>query len=160
VDYAQGVPEMVERDNGFSERYVPPPNQAPGTQPTPTATTPRPNAALPDLTVSAITLNSHVPDGKDDCREGKNDVTVVVKNVAATNAGDFIVRLTVDDGNATEKGLDLETGAEREVGFHDVRLKKGPRSLAATAAPTIGNSESDEGNNALKVTARCEEDDD
>jgi subtilase family serine protease len=40
-----------------------------------------------------------------------------------------------------------------------VRLKKGPRSLAATADPTSGISESDEGNNALKVTARCNGDD-
>ena len=40
-----------------------------------------------------------------------------------------------------------------------MRLKQGQRSLAATADATTGISESNEGNNTLTVTARCENDD-
>jgi subtilase family serine protease len=150
ADEPNTVLEYNETNNVYEQTY------------TATASAPAPSRALPDLTVKAIKVNGHAPDGKDVCREGKNDVTVVVKNGATTNAGDFLVRLVVDDddGDLRQKGLDdgLEAGAEREVRFDEVRLKKGPRSLAATADPTIGISESDEGNNTLKVTATCKDD--
>src|SRR5205085_749520 len=114
------------------------------------ATTPGPSAALPDLTVSAIKVNGRVPDGKDDCKDGKSAVTVVVKNGDAANSGDFVVRLVVDDdqGAALEQQADkgLEAGKELPVTFEGVRLKKGPRSLVATADATSGITESDEGN--------------
>ena len=42
---------------------------------------PSPSASQADLTVGAIKINGQVPDGKDDCKDGKNTVTVVVKEI-------------------------------------------------------------------------------
>jgi len=77
------------------------------------------------------------------------------------------VRLVSDDdqGGALEQTVDagLEAGKELPVTFGGVRLKKGPRSLTATADATSGTStgisESDENNNTLKVAVRCKPDD-
>jgi subtilase family serine protease len=128
---------------------------------------PVPNAAQADLTVSAIKVNGQVPDGKDDCKDGKNTVTIRVKNQGEKKAGDFVVRLLIDDAqaDALDQGLNdgLDAGKEATVTFEGVRLKQGPHSLTATAdAPNnngTGIGESDKSNNTLKVTARCEDDD-
>jgi subtilase family serine protease len=45
------------------------------------------------------------------------------------------------------------------VSFDDVRLRKGERTLTATADAKEQVAESGEGNNALSVTARCKDDD-
>src|SRR5262249_32911964 len=125
----------------------------------PTApTTPDPSAALPDLIVSAIKVNGQAPDGKNDCKAGKNDVTVIVKNQGPKNAGDFVARLVVDDqGTTLEQPADkgLEAGKELPLTFRGVQLKKGPHALVATADATSGITESDEDNDTLKVTATC-----
>jgi hypothetical protein len=121
-----------------------------------------PSPARPDLTVSAIRVNGQVPDGKDDCKDGKNDVIVVVKNSGTANAGASIVRLLVDGANDQTSGKSvpgLDAGQEREVRFDDVRLKKGEHKLEATADAEKTVAESDEGNNARTVTARCNDDD-
>jgi subtilase family serine protease len=107
-------------------------------------------------------VNGRAPDGKDDCTDGKNDVTVVVKNAGAADAESFVVRLDVDDdqGGAEEKSVSgLDAGKEREVHFDDVGLKKGERKLAVTVDAKSSVAESDEGNNQRTVTARCTDDD-
>ena len=120
-----------------------------------------PSQARPDLTVSAIRVNGRVPDGKDDCKDGKNDVSVVVKNAGIANADAFVVRLQVDgaEDQTAEKSLPgLDAGQEREVRFDGVRLKKGERKLAATADAGKAVAESNEGNNSHEVVARCDDD--
>ena len=67
----------------------------------------------PDLVVSAVRVNGRVPDGKDDCKDGKNDVAVVVKNWGTTNAEKFAVRLAVDGGEAAEEAVAGSTPARR-----------------------------------------------
>ena len=105
ADGSDTLIEVDETNNAYEQAYI--------------ATRSRRRRALPDLTVSAIKVNGHAPDGEDDCREGNNDVTVVVKNGAATNAGDFYVRLAVDDGKAAEKYLvdGLGAGTEQDIKF-------------------------------------------
>jgi hypothetical protein len=119
--------------------------------------TPAPQA---DLTVSAIRVRDRVPDGKDDCKDGKNRVAVVVKNGGKANAGPFAVRLDVDGDQADEALISaLEAGQEQEVRFDDVRLKKGARTFVATLDPKNAVAESNEDNNELKVAATCKDDD-
>jgi len=122
------------------------------------AATPTPTPSQADLTVSAIKVRGQLPDGKDDCRDGKNDVAVVVKNAGTAEAGAFTVRLTVDaeTGEAVEESVKgLEAGKEREIRFDDVKLKKGDHTLSAVADAENAVAESDEANNALEVGARC-----
>jgi hypothetical protein len=170
VDEAGSVPETYERDNRLDGQIPPRPG---GTPPGPGATpaapaspapsstsTPTPSATVPDLTVSAIKVNGRVPDGKDDCKDGKNAVTVVVKNGGTTDAGGFAVRLVVDDaqGAAVEQSVSgLEAGQEREVRFDDVRLKKGEHKLTATVDPKSSITELKEDNNSRTVSATCKD---
>jgi hypothetical protein len=115
-------------------------------------------AAQADLTVSGIKVNGRAPDGKDDCKDGKNAVTVVVKNAGTAKADSFAVRLAVDGGDAIEETVDgLEAGKEREVKLNDVRLNKGEHALTATADAKGTVAEANEENNERKVTARCGE---
>jgi hypothetical protein len=127
---------------------------------TPSTPTPKPGAALPDLTVSAIKVNVRVPDGKDDCKDGKNTVIVVVKNGGKADAGKHILVLAVDGNNVAEEAVSgLKAGQEQEVRIDGVRLKKGQHTLSAALDPEKAVAESDEGNNTLKVTASCKDDD-
>jgi hypothetical protein len=151
ADEAGTMPELNEFNNhvDLAVDRTPPP--------TPTAT---PIPALADLTVTTIRVRGRVPDGKDDCKDGKNDVTAVVKNRGTASAGAFTVSLAVDKEQVADEPVPgLGAGEEREVRFDDIRLKKGERTLTATidAAKTI--TESDESNNALTVTAACKDDD-
>jgi len=185
VDRDHQVPEMNERDNSLIKLLALGPNATspkdiatdsgadatPVASPTaspppasPTGTpTPTTAAGKADLVIGAIKVNGRVPDGRDDCKDGKSDVVVVVTNQGARKAGDFVVRLVVDDaqGAALEQGLDagLDAGKEVPVTFAGVRLKEGLHSLTATADPTTGIAESDDGNNERKVTARCKDKD-
>ncbi len=119
VDEPRWVTEFNETNNVYEELHTVA-NASP-------SATPTPSPALPDLTVSAIRVRGQVPDGKDDCKKGRNDVAVLVKNAGAAKAGEFAVRLVVDgDSGAAkeEKVADgLEAGKELEVRFDDVRLK-------------------------------------
>src|SRR5687767_233587 len=107
VDISKTVPESNEGNNSFLQQYT---NQ--------------PTAAI-DLTVGEVTINGRVPDGKNDCKDGKNDVVVLVKNTGTTNAGAFVVQLTVDNpqGNVEQSVTGLEAGKELEVRFDDAKLK-------------------------------------
>ncbi|MCC7368674.1 MAG: hypothetical protein IT306_09635 [Chloroflexi bacterium] len=155
IDEARQVPEMDEANNRIALVVDRTASPTPGPTPMPT-----PSAARSDLTISAIEVNGRTPDGKDDCKDGKNDVTAVVKNTGNANAGAFAVSLAVDKvevGSESAPGLDA--GQEREVRFEHVRLKKGQRTLTATVDPAKRVAEADEANNTLTVTAACKDDD-
>jgi hypothetical protein len=130
-----------------------------GPNPTPASRTePTARQAAPDLIVTAVRVNGRAPDGKDDCKDGKNDVAVHVKNEGSAAASAFAVRIAVDGQEAGVVPVSgLEAGQEREVRFEDVRFKKGERTLTAGADPKGTIVESDETNNERKVTARCME---
>ena len=114
------------------------------------------SVAQADLSVSMIKVNGQAPDGKDDCKDGKNRVAVVVKNTGTTHAASFAVRLDVDGQQQDEALLSgLVAGQEQEVRFEDVRLTKGTHVLTAVADPAKAIAESTEDNNELKVTAQC-----
>jgi subtilase family serine protease len=166
VDRDGAVAEMNERNNQISTTIdLAPPAPAPAPAPSPapivaprngTAVNGTPTGA--DLTVSAIRIKGQVPDGKDDCTDGKNDVAVVVKNEGKAEAKDFLVRLVVDDDETIEKNVNgLDAGKEQEVRFGSVQLKKGEHELSATADAKETVAESNDGNNTLKVSARCKD---
>src|SRR5205085_7076927 len=99
------------------------PGTTPPAQPKPTGTQAEPSKAQTDLTVRAIRVNGQAPDGKDDCKVGKNAVTVVVKNAGKGDAASFAVRLSVDGNDLTASVDGLDAGQEREIRFDDVSLK-------------------------------------
>jgi hypothetical protein len=128
---------------------------SPSPQPKPSGAQPAPNGAQADLTVRAINVNGQVPDGKDDCKPGKNTVTVLVKNAGAGDAGSFSMHLVVDGAEADTTVDALAAGQEREVTFENIEMRKGERTLKAAADPARAIDESDEANNERKLTARC-----
>ena len=172
VDREGTVPELDETNNLFQQLLVQTQaggsgpvatagtaNADPGANPSPRATTP--GSAQADLTVTAIRVNGQAPDGEEDCKKGKNDVAVVLKNGGIGNARDFAVRLVVggDEDAKEELVANLEAGREREVRFDDVGLKQGERTLTAIVDAKQAVAESKEDNNQLKVTARCKDSD-
>jgi hypothetical protein len=123
--------------------------------PTPPPVFTRPTQA--DLTVSAVKVNGEAPDGKSDCKDGKNAVAAVVKNSGPADAEGFVVRLTVDGSQVGEQTMDrLLAGQEREVTFEGVSLKTGTRKLAVAVNANGTVSESNEENNGRTVTAACQ----
>jgi hypothetical protein len=162
VDPVNALIEFNEANNIYEQSYTAPAQGATAPAlPATASTLPglAPGAAQADLTVSGIRVNGQVPDGKDDCKDGKNAVTVVVKNAGAARAEEFVVWLVVDGDDADEASVDgLEAGKEYEVRFDDVRLKKGARTFVATLDPKNAVAESSESNNSLKVEARCKSD--
>ncbi len=156
------IREFNHLNNFFKQPYTAPKaSVSPTPSPAPAQSQPQPQAQA-DLIVTAIRLNGHVPDGKDDCKAGRNAVAVVVKNGGTEKAGSFAVRLVVDgdDEEAKEKLVaDLAAGQEREVRFDDVRLKKGGHNLTASVDPKGAVAEAKEDNNDLFVDARCKEND-
>lgn len=112
--------------------------------------------ALLALVISSIKVTGRAPVGKDDCKDGRNTVAVVVKNGGDAESDPFAVRLIADGDDANQQSVSgLGAGQEREVRFDDVRLKKGEHTLAAIADAKASVDESDENNNELKATARC-----
>jgi CARDB len=155
VDEPRRVIEFNEANNVIEQPYAATPQQAS----TAAESGSTPGAAQADLTISTIKVNGQAPDGKDDCKDGKNDVAVVVKNAGTASTGAFAVRLTVDGYEAGEESVDsLEAGKEREVRFDDVRLKQGEHKLAAALDSENTVAESIEGNNGRQATARCQDD--
>jgi len=158
VDPSRLVAEYNETNNE-SEFACTLPSQAgcaPAQQESTGTTATAPGAAQVDLTVSAVKVNGQVPDGKDDCKDGKNSVTVIVKNAGTVHAASFAVRLDVDGQQQDEALLSgLVAGQEQEVRFEDVRLKKGTHALTVVADQNKALAESNDDNNALKVTAQC-----
>jgi subtilase family serine protease len=161
VDEPRGIDEVSDTNNRFDLPYVV--SKVAGAQ----EPAPSPSPARADLIVTAIRVRDEVPDGKDDCKDGKNPVAVVVKNDGTANAGSFVVRITVDEiqgddvqAYAVVESVDgLEAGKEREVRFAEVKLKKGQHALAAVADYKRAVAESTEGNNDREVTVRCQDDD-
>jgi hypothetical protein len=164
IDAPNRVLELNETNNVSEQAYTAPAKQTSASSDQPDSTT---DAALPDLTVRAIKVNDQVPDGKRDCKDGKNDIAVVVKNVGDGDAESFTVRLVLDDDQdhvqEQTAGAGLDAGKESSVTFRGVRLRKGTHNLTATASASTDISESDsesnQAHNALKVTVRCSDDD-
>jgi hypothetical protein len=165
ADLGNAVLEFNEANNTYETTYT-------GTEPAP-GPAPSPGPILltndgkgksegqsqADLTVSAIKVNGQAPDGKNDCKDGKNAVVVAVKNAGAEEAKGFSVRLVVDDaqGAAIEQSVvSLAAGQEREVRFEEVRLKKGEHQIAASVAGKNKSGDAKADNNELTVTARCQ----
>jgi subtilase family serine protease len=97
-----------------------------------------------------------VPDGKNDCKDGKNDVTVVLKNAGTARAAGIAVQLTLDGTGVGEQTVSgLAAGQEREVRFEDVRLKKGEHALQVVVDPDHAVTEDDESNNSKAVEVDC-----
>jgi hypothetical protein len=172
VDRSERQIEFNERNNSYTQPYVvartvpvaegpahgSENNPAPSPVPSPVPAT-TPEMGKSDLTVNAIRVNGRVPDGKDDCKDGKNDVTVVLKNAGTAGAAGIVVQLTVDGTGVGEQTVSgLAAGQEREVRFEDVRLKKGEHTLMAAIAAKKAGAESNEGNNERTVAARCQDD--
>jgi hypothetical protein len=168
ADLNNTVDELDESNNSYEQVYDLPlapgaPPAVPAASPVPASkesvTLPAPGAALADLGVGAIKVNGQVPDGKDDCKDGKNVVTVVVKNEGAADAEKLTVRLVVDgvEDPALEKSANgIKAGQEQEVRFEDVRLRKGERKLTASVDARGAVSESNETHKGRTVTADCQ----
>jgi hypothetical protein len=157
------VPGVASNSTGSEASTAPIPVIPAATPSTPDVrvTTTRADVPRPDLTVGAIRVNGQEPEGKGDCKDGKNAVAVVVTNGGPADAESFVVRLVVDDaqGDAVEQSVSgLGAGKEREVRFGEVRLKKGEHRLAVTLDPKHTLAESDAGNNTGAVTATCRDD--
>ena len=92
VDEPRQISEINEANNRY-EMTIPalaPASAAPGLVPSPQ---PKPNGPQPEpsgdqagLAVRGIWVNGQAPNGKDDCKDGKNAVTVVVKNAGTAKA--------------------------------------------------------------------------
>jgi hypothetical protein len=176
IDEAHQVPEMEEYDNvgvftveadpsGTASPGAAPvsgaPAAAPSPRPEPTGAQPTsgqagPSGDKPDLTAKAIRVNGQAPDGKNACRDGKNDLTVVVKNAGKADAGRFGVRLSVDGDGLDQTVESVRAGEEREVSFENVPLRKGEHKLTASVDASGAVDEARDGNNDLKVTVRCQ----
>jgi len=162
VDEPRGIDEVSDTDNRFELAYTAP-KLAAATEPATSAGQPATSAGQPDLIVTGIRVRDQVPDGKDDCKDGKNPVTVVIKNAGTADAGPFVVRITVDEvqgddvqAYAVVASADgVKAGQEREVLFPEVRLKKGQHALAAVADYKLTVAEVSDGNNDREVTVRC-----
>jgi len=163
LDEPRRLTEFNEVNNVLIETRTATPSKQTAPEASPTASSapaePTPDAAQADLTVAAIKVNSQVPDGKDDCKDGTSSMTVVVKNRGTASAGAFAVRLKVDGAmGSTEQTVNgLEAGKEREVKFENVRLNKGEHTLTAVADAKNAVDESNEENNDRDVTARCKD---
>jgi hypothetical protein len=152
VDEPRAVAEFNETNNVYTDTYT----AAASTSTSTSTSASTPSSATADLTVGAIKVNGQAPDGKDDCKDGKNGVTVVVKNAGKGDADSFAVRLGADGGDIGEQTVSgLEAGQEREVRFDDVRLKKGEHQLTVTVDPKNMDAESTADNTELKITVRC-----
>jgi hypothetical protein len=161
LDEPRQIPEMDETNNlsGLAVRSLEPSSSAsvpaPSPEPKPTVEKAEPSGDKPDLTVSAIRVNGQVPDGKNDCKDGKNTVAVIVRNAGTVASDTFGLRLTVDGVDLDAGVLGLNAGQEREITFNDVQLKKGEHGLKAVADPARAIDETKDNNNELKVSARC-----
>jgi len=161
VDDQRKIVELDEYDNRLDREGLGagPASPVPSPMPMPS---PKPNASLPDLTITAIEINGRVPDGKDDCKDGKNTVAVTVKNVGAADAGSFVVHLSEDKADVAlgDKKVDgLKAGQDRELRFDGVRLKKGTQTLEAFVDSKESVAELNEANNRLSVASSCKDDD-
>jgi subtilase family serine protease len=175
IDNTGNVVEINETNNTHEQEYTGAPSEpsgsttapeaSPESTPTPspkaspTATPPsRPSEGKPDLTVTSIKLNGQVPDGKADCKDGKNTLAVRVKNSGEADAGTFTVwvsETTADVELGKREVAGLKAGQEQELRFEDVKLKKGPHTIAALADLNNRVSEQDENNNQLEIGASC-----
>jgi hypothetical protein len=147
IDEERAIREYDETNNFLEIPYT-------GIQSKPA--TPGQPVADADLTVGAIKVNGQAPDGKYDCKAGKNAVAVTLKINGTSVSGLFTTRLTVDGVDVAEQSaVGLEPGPEHEVRFENIEIKKGEHKLTALVDANREIAETDEDNNVLTVTARC-----
>jgi hypothetical protein len=163
LDPTRQVPEMNEHNNAMAETIAlgsaPTGGASPMVGPANTAGDAS-NAGQADLVVTSLRVRGREPTGSKDCKEGRNDIAVVLKNQGAASASGFALQVVIDDDEVEEKaGLSLDAGKELSVRFEDLRLKKGQHKLRAIADPKNAIGEANEDNNKLEVSARCEDDD-
>ncbi|HLH25240.1 MAG TPA: CARDB domain-containing protein [Chloroflexota bacterium] len=116
------------------------------------------SAAQPDLAVTALRVRGEAPGGQNGCDPGRNQVTVVIKNLGTGAAANFAVRLVVDnrDNEARNQAVTaLEAGQELEVRFDGVDLNRGEHRLTATVDARQALAELNEANNERTLTVRC-----
>jgi hypothetical protein len=144
VDVTRRMVEYNEMDNSWGTGYT-----APAIAPT------------SKLSVTTIKVNGQVPDGKKDCKDGKNDVVAVVKNDGAAESGPFVVRLSVDEAQGTPSTVsiaNLAAGQEQEARFEDVKLKSGEHKLTSTIDGGLETVAEPKNEAAKTVTATCASD--
>lgn len=113
-----------------------------------------------ELLVSSMLVNGKPVGGQLDCIQGKNEISVTIKNTGARQADPTVVQIRVDGGHAIEQTVPaLDGGSTMDVSFDNVRLKKGSHNLTATADAKHAITESTEDNNALTENAVCKDDD-
>lgn len=153
LDEDREVPEM---DDSRQRTFL----NVPATAAPENGTEPPPGESQADLVVATIRINGKAITTLEACHEGKNDIVATIKNQGGGPAGGFVTRLEVDDGDTVDQSLPtLNAGAERDVPFEDVRLKKGERELTVTADAKKSVAESNEENNERKATVKCKDDD-
>lgn len=160
VDGPNALLEYNEANNRYEQDYAAPARQAatPGQADPATSKTVAGSTASDQggLSISAIKVNGQVPDGKTDCKDGKNAVSVVVKNAGADKRGAFAVQLKADGEQVAERAVSgLEAGQMREVRFDEVRLNKGQHKLTASVDTKNGAAAPDADDTVLEVTAVC-----
>lgn len=155
VDPSYKVAEMNEGNNHFE--YKLPGLATPVPSPTPMPTKNQGNGkGRADLTIESIQIGGQTPDGKSSCT---TKLTVTVKNDGDAAADPFVLRVAVEGSKAapadkTVTGLDA--GQEQAIAFEGIHLDPGEHKIRATADPEHAASESKEGNNERKISARCQ----
>ena len=167
IDEADGVLEGNEGNNRYDSKFtfltfgpsgpqsIAPPPQGPVPA--------NPVTGQADLTVTGIQVKGENARGNGGCDPGKNEATVSVKNQGTGPAASFSVRLKGtpehddDDDVSVEKSVaSLDAGAEQDVQFNDLRLKKGFYEFEASVDAKRSVAESNENNNDDHVSVNCQ----
>jgi len=149
VDDERAVVEFSEANNRLAQPFSVPQGAAPATASGPMQA---------DLAALGIRVKSAESGGSQDCDPGKNDVTVVVKNLGTAPATQFAVRLIIDGNNREAKQravTALDAGKELDVTFEEVSLKQGMRDLKAIVEATKASDDAVEDNNDAKISVNC-----
>jgi hypothetical protein len=163
VDEARHVSEINERNNAFDQMFL---ARTTVTEIGPNLTIGQPSgsSAAAALAIADIRVRGQVPDGKNDCKEGKNDISVQVENSGAAASGAFKALLTINGDEETDRSAAaLDPGKSLNFTFDDVRLKKGNNSLTATLEIDQLGTQTEPTKQqkpiTKTVTANCKEDD-
>jgi hypothetical protein len=154
VDEDQKVPEMNEHNNRTNLTATIQLRAAPDTAPSTTSATTE-SAKGADLVAASIQLK-----GANDCKSGKNDVVVQIKNQGAADATGFRLNLLVgdDEDDVEQRSItSLDSGKQSEVVFEDVKLKKGTHQLSVIVDAEDKVTESNESNNELSKMVTCKD---
>jgi hypothetical protein len=110
----------------------------------------------PDLKLSGLSVRGKGVNSGSDCDPGKNTIEVQVENGGSALADDFRVRLLVDGSEVDSEKIDkLDPGKKESVGFKDVELRSGQRTIKVVADSGASVAESSESNNELQMQVSC-----